>query len=132
MNGEAVVVGQVAAFRECARPAISEQGVFNVLAAEQGLQAVDDLFFGQAIFVFIHGVCLLLDLVAVSVELDGQHVLAAKPEAVLGERVFEEGLLGLLDVLLESLSADQLGHGLLRGLLALQVESGFHEMYLLA
>ncbi|MBP3452723.1 MAG: hypothetical protein J6M20_03280 [Clostridia bacterium] len=132
VNGEAVVVGQVAAFRECARPAISEQGVLNVLAAKQGLQAVDDLFFGQAIVVFVHGVCLLLDLVAVSVELDGQHVLAAEPEAILGERVFEEGLLGLLDVPLESLRADQLGHSLLGGLLAVQVESGLHGMYLLA
>ena len=61
---------------------------------------------------------------SVSVELDGEHVSATDPEAVLRERIFKERFPCILDVLLHALCADQIGDGLPGGLFAVQVESG--------
>ena len=53
---KAFVVGQVTAVAVGFCAAAVQQGVFEGLAVEQRPQAIDDLDFGDAFFVFLHGV----------------------------------------------------------------------------
>ena len=55
-DDEAFVVGQVTAVAVGFCAAAVQQGVFEGLAVEQRPQAIDDLGFGDAFFVFVHGV----------------------------------------------------------------------------